>query len=119
MTRQGQLAAEYATLPTAQPCATCYLTADTLGSTRMVTDGNARVQSLADYLPFGEEIPAPLGARAAPLLRGQHAGAADGVTQQVYRQRTGSGDGAGLFRGQVTIKRSPGAVDKSGLGRFP
>jgi RHS repeat-associated protein len=79
---QGQLAAEYATLPTAQPCATCYLTADRLGSTRMVTDANARVQSLTDYLPFGEEIPAPLGARAAPYYPTSTLALPDGVTQK-------------------------------------
>jgi len=53
----GQLAAEYASAaPTAPPCLTCYLTADHLGSTRVVTKNAGAVVSRHDYLPFGEEI---------------------------------------------------------------
>src|SRR5260370_7213837 len=53
----GQLAAEYASAPPApSPCVTCYLTADHLGSTRVVTDGSGTVVARHDYLPFGEEI---------------------------------------------------------------
>src|SRR5882762_6137041 len=53
----GQLAAEYASAaPTAPPCLTCYLTADHLGSTRVVTKTAGAVVSRHDYLPFGEEI---------------------------------------------------------------
>jgi RHS repeat-associated protein len=54
---QGVLAAEYDS-PAAQPstCGTCYLTADTLGSTRMITDETATPRECHDYLPFGEEI---------------------------------------------------------------
>jgi RHS repeat-associated protein len=53
----GALAAEYDS-PAAQPstCGTCYLTADTLGSTRMITDETATPRECHDYLPFGEEI---------------------------------------------------------------
>lgn len=52
-----QLAAEYTTSPSgAPPCQTCYLMADHLGSTRLVTDESANVVSFHDYLPFGEEI---------------------------------------------------------------
>jgi RHS repeat-associated protein len=53
----GVLAAEYDS-PAAQPstCGTCYLTADTLGSTRMITDETATPRECHDYLPFGEEI---------------------------------------------------------------
>lgn len=54
----GELAAEYSTAAGAAPCTTCYLTADQLGSTRMMTDGTTgAVVGLHDYLPFGEEIP--------------------------------------------------------------
>jgi len=73
----GQLAAEYsASAPTA-PCLTCYLTADHLGSTRMVTDGSGAIESLHDYLPFGEEIQAGIGGRSGPSYPGN-----DGVTQK-------------------------------------
>jgi RHS repeat-associated protein len=53
----GKLAAEYslgaATNPSPQ---TNYLTTDTLGSTRVVTNGAGQVIARHDYLPFGEEI---------------------------------------------------------------
>ncbi len=63
----GQLAAEYASAaPPTPPCATCYLTADHLGSTRMVTDGTTgQPVSLHDYLPFGEQIPPGVGPRSS------------------------------------------------------
>jgi RHS repeat-associated protein len=52
----GQVAAEYGSA--APPCTqTCYVTVDSLGSTRMVTDGttgNCVVRE--DYLPFGQAI---------------------------------------------------------------
>ncbi len=79
---QGQLAAEYATQPTPMPCSTCYLTADTLGSTRMVTDGNGNVQSFADYLPSGEEIQSGVGNRSALYYPPSDLAVADGVTQK-------------------------------------
>jgi len=54
----GELAAEYSDqAPQNQPdCMTCYLTADYLGSTRLVTDGNGSIAQPTDYYPFGEEI---------------------------------------------------------------
>lgn len=51
---QGQLLAEYGGL--AQGLGTRYLTADAVGSTRMVTDANGNVTSRHDYAPFGEEL---------------------------------------------------------------
>ena len=53
----GVLAAEYDSAAV-QPstCGTCYLTADTLGSTRMITDETGTPRECHDYLPFGEEI---------------------------------------------------------------
>jgi RHS repeat-associated protein len=79
---EGQLAAEYGALTTPPPCATCYLTADNLGSTRMVTDSNGTVQSLTDYLPFGEEIQSGVGGRPAPYYPSDALAVADGVTQK-------------------------------------
>src|SRR5260370_18725694 len=52
----GQLAAEYSTAPNPLAGTTEYLTADSLGSTRLVTDGSGAVTQCYDYLPFGEEI---------------------------------------------------------------
>ena len=60
----GQVVAEYSTAATAQvACATCFFTADHLGSTRLVTDANAHVVSRRDYLPFGEQIDPWIGPR--------------------------------------------------------
>ncbi|QOY86918.1 RHS repeat-associated core domain-containing protein [Paludibaculum fermentans] len=53
---QGQLAAEYSNHPSSQPCTTCYLLADHLGSTRVMTDSIGTAVQCHDYLPFGEEL---------------------------------------------------------------
>jgi RHS repeat-associated protein len=58
----GQLAAEYSTAANAVS-GTQYLTADHLGSTRLVTNASGAAVACHDYLPFGEEIQASLGAR--------------------------------------------------------
>ena len=62
----GNLAAEYgAQGGGVNPCGTalCYLTADHLGSTRLLTDSSGNVLARYDYEPFGTEIPAGLGGR--------------------------------------------------------
>ena len=51
----GQLMAEYSN-EQAQGSGTSYVTADTLGSTRAVTNASGEVKARYDYLPFGEEI---------------------------------------------------------------
>jgi RHS repeat-associated protein len=51
----GNLAAEYGGTD-APGCATCYLTPDHLGSTRLITDASGNVVSRYDYTPFGSEI---------------------------------------------------------------
>ena len=61
---QGQLIAEYAS-GSPSGSRTSYLTSDHLGSTRAVTDSNGLVKARHDYLPFGEEIQAGIGGRAA------------------------------------------------------
>ncbi len=80
--RGGQLAAEYGAELAQPPCATCYLTVDHLGSTRMLTDAIGTVESLHDYLPFGEEIPAGVGARSGGLYPASTQAINDGVTQK-------------------------------------
>jgi RHS repeat-associated protein len=60
---QGLLATEYSNV--ANPVAgTEYLTADPLGSTRLVTNAAGAVVKRYDYVPFGEEVSAGVGARA-------------------------------------------------------
>ena len=49
---------------------TTYITADHLGSTRVVTNSVGNVIARHDYLPFGEEIPADRGGRNAVLDAG-------------------------------------------------
>ena len=44
---------------------TAYLTADMLGSIRLVTDGDGEIVACHDYLPYGEEIEASLRSRPA------------------------------------------------------
>ena len=53
----GNLAAEYGQNGLAMcGTATCYLTMDHLGSTRMLTDSAGVVQRRFDYLPIGELV---------------------------------------------------------------
>src|SRR5208283_972420 len=60
---KGELVAEYSTAaPT--PSGTDYLTADTLGSTRLITDATGNPTRCIDYLPFGEEIPTGVDGRS-------------------------------------------------------
>jgi RHS repeat-associated protein len=60
----GKIVAEYATQPS-QQSGTKYLTADHLGSPRVVSDAAGNVQARHDYLPFGEEIGEGVGGRTA------------------------------------------------------
>jgi RHS repeat-associated protein len=61
----GDLTSEFVSgTPPANPCTTCYIVSDTLGSTRLMMDASTgNVVALHDYLPFGEEI---AGAPARP-----------------------------------------------------
>lgn len=59
----GQLVAEYTT-STPEQNGTSYLTADTLGTPRVITKADGTVKSRHDYLPFGEEIYAETGNRS-------------------------------------------------------
>jgi RHS repeat-associated protein len=62
---KGELAMEVSTAaPTAS--GTEYLTGDTLGSTRLITDASGNPQRCLDYLPFGEEIPVGVNGRTGP-----------------------------------------------------
>ncbi|MFZ5927632.1 MAG: RHS repeat domain-containing protein [Acidobacteriota bacterium] len=59
----GRLAAEYG--GTADPVGTEYLTADHLGSTRLVTSAAGAERRCLDYLPFGEQMTQGMGTRGA------------------------------------------------------
>ena len=60
----GQLIAEYTSPDQATASGTSYLTSDTLGSTRVVTNASGVVKARYDYLPYGEEIGASIGGRS-------------------------------------------------------
>ena len=74
----GKLAAEYGTV-TPGGCGRCYLTADALGSTRMVTDAAGNVFSRYDYLPFGEGLLAGNFERTTGQKYGSGSGDANSV----------------------------------------
>jgi YD repeat-containing protein len=59
----GRLAAEYGAA--ADPAGTEYLTADHLGSTRLVTSATGAERRCLDYLPFGEQTVEGMGSRGA------------------------------------------------------
>jgi RHS repeat-associated protein len=59
----GRLAAEYGGV--ADPVGTEYLTADHLGSTRLVTSATGAERRCLDYLPFGEQTVEGMGSRGA------------------------------------------------------
>src|SRR5439155_26601715 len=68
---RGSLAAEYqsAADPTPTQCATCFLFADHLGSTRAMWDATG-VKARYDYLPFGETVSADRNNRASASCAG-------------------------------------------------
>jgi RHS repeat-associated protein len=72
----GKMVAEYGSNPPAG--GTSYFTEDSLGTPRIITDQDGRVEARHDYLPFGEELGSGIGGRTTA----QRYGAADGVRQQ-------------------------------------
>jgi RHS repeat-associated protein len=85
----GKLAAEYSNTTDSRPKATNYITADELGSPRIVTNQLGQVISRHDYMPFGEELAAGIGGRTTA----QGYGGADGVRKKFtgYERDTESG----------------------------
>ncbi len=61
---QGRLAADYKSDSATGAGGTSYLTADHLGSMRVITDSGGNVKARRDYLPFGEEIASSIGGRS-------------------------------------------------------
>jgi hypothetical protein len=69
----GQLAEEIVPPGSDSDSGTRYLTADHLGSTRMVTDATGAIVQRLDYLPFGETIPGSSGYGGSDLRRAETA----------------------------------------------
>ncbi len=89
----GQLAAEYGPEESGEP-RTSYLTADHLGSTRVVTDANGGVTERHDYRPFGEELFAGISGRTADL---KYPGGDTGVRRKFTGKERDSETGLDYF----------------------
>jgi RHS repeat-associated protein len=72
------MVADYSNVIETRPKSVSYLTADALGSPRIITDQNGNVISRHDYMPFGEEVMAGTGGR----LTTQGYAGNDGVKQK-------------------------------------
>jgi RHS repeat-associated protein len=83
----GQLAAEY-NGPTI-PGKTLYLTADHLGSTRLVTSGTTSptVEEQFDYAPFGEELTQGVSGRGSPYSNNQYPTATQDVVTEKFTSK--------------------------------
>lgn len=88
----GQLIAEY-TSGAPQGSGTSYLMSDPLGSTRVVTASDGTVKGRHDYLPFGEEIAANIGARSTISQYGQN----DGISQKFTSKERDNESGLDYF----------------------
>jgi RHS repeat-associated protein len=103
---QGQLVAEYCS---GQGCnsisGTEFLTADHLGSTRVVTDASGGVISRHDYLPFGEAISAGIGGRTGGIGYEDP----DGINQKFTGKERDSESGLDYFGARYC---------SSNMGRF-
>jgi RHS repeat-associated protein len=84
---------------------TKYITADHLGSTRLVTDATGNVLARHDYLPFGEEIPALFGNRSS--VTGYNN--SDDTKQKFTAKERDTESGLDNFRARY---------DSSSVGRF-
>ena len=67
----GKLTSEYTVNQTPTQNGTQYLTADALGSPRVLTKAIGGVVSRHDYMPYGEEVSAGIGGRTATQGYGQ------------------------------------------------
>jgi len=99
----GRLVAEYTT-GNATGSGTSYITADALGSPRLITAQDKSVKARHDYLPFGEGIPAGYGSRSA--AQGY---VADGLRQKFTGKERDVESGLDYFGSRYY---------GSGLGRF-
>jgi RHS repeat-associated protein len=87
----GRLVAEY-TSGNATGSGTSYITADALGSPRVITAQDKSVKARHDYLPFGEEIPVGYGSRTT-----QQGYVADGLRQKFTGKERDGESGLNYF----------------------
>jgi RHS repeat-associated protein len=101
----GQLVAEFNDSAPSGTNKTHYITSDTLGTPRLITNASGDVESRHDYLPFGEEIGAGIGGR----MTAQGYGQPDSVRQRFSGKERDSETGLDFFGARHY---------SSGLGRF-
>ena len=91
---QGRLAAEYGAWTDS---GTSYLTADHLGSTRLVTDASGAVKKCYDYFPFGEDIAVGTGGRSGCFANGIYPSNADTLAEKFTGKERDSETGLDYF----------------------
>ncbi len=120
------LLAEYSTNPS-RDRKTRYLTADHLGSTRIVTDGNGELLARRDHFPFGGEITSGIGTRTeengylstTARVRNGFAGMlADPETGLNYADARIYDVGSGRFNSVDPVLSSSTASDPASLNRY-
>ncbi len=99
----GRLSAEYSTATVPAPCATCCLSKEHLGSTRLVTNQSGDVVGRHDFAPFGQEVPSGYAGRNSQFEAG------DTVNQLFTGQERDPETGLDYFGARYLA---------SGLGRF-
>jgi len=89
----GDLTSEFVSgTPPSNPCTTCYIVSDTLGSTRLMMDASSgSIVALHDYLPFGEEI------SGSPVRPGTLYGGTDNPRQKFTGKERDSETGLDFF----------------------
>ncbi|MBD0369932.1 MAG: RHS repeat protein [Pyrinomonadaceae bacterium] len=93
----GQLVAEYTNSSVQQAGGTSYLTADHLGTPRVITGSNVQdelggIKARHDYLPFGEEITSSVGGRST-----QNGYVIDSVRQKFTQKERDAESGLDYF----------------------
>lgn len=89
---QGQLVAEYSDAQASSDGGMSYLTEDTLGTPRVITDANGNVKARHDYQPFGEELNASVAIRT-----GQNGYVSDNVNQKFTLKERDNETGLDFF----------------------
>jgi RHS repeat-associated protein len=112
---RGQMVAEYSNQAPTTSGGTSYLTADHLGSTRLVTDSTGTVIARHDYAPFGEEISSVIGGRSGVTGYGIDEGLRQKFTAKERDTETGLDNfGARYFGSSTGRFMSPDPLLNSG-----
>jgi RHS repeat-associated protein len=114
----GKMVAEYPlTSATPQTATTSYLTSDTLGSPRVITDTAGNVTSRRDFMPFGEEIPRP--SQGADSIRYKFTSyERDNETNLDYAQARFYGGSLGRFTSPDPLLSSAYLINPQTLNRY-